>query len=447
MYLTEIEPGEVYNLLYKLDAKKSSDIYGLSPKMLTLAASHITNTITTIFNKSLEEGIFPEKLKSTIVFPIHKTDSKMIISNYRPISIIPILSKVFEKLMYKRITGFISKFKIIFEHQFGFQKNNSTEHAIIDLYHKIVNAIEKHEKPCCIFLDFAKAFDTVNHEILLKKLEHYGIRGVALNWIKSYLTNRQQCTQIAQTRSNFQKIKCGVPQGSVLGPLLFLLYINDICESTSIVDFHLFADDTSIFYSNKNLKILEHNVNNALKDISNWLIANKLSLNVDKSKLLMFNVSNKKSYDNINLHINGEVLEECDYAKYLGIIIDKKMSWEPQIYSTNRKIAKSIGILSKLRHYVPESVLKTFYNSFIQSQIDYGLILWGNAARVHLNKIELSIKRAIRIMSFKNKFEHTLPLYKNLGILPLEKKCYFLTSQIYVEVCEQSSSTKCPKYF
>ena len=429
LFLSEIDPGEIALLILKLETKKSSDIYGLSPKLLIFAAPFITQILAKIFNKSFEEGTFPDKLKSTIVFPIHKADSKMITSNYRPISILPIISKILEQIMYKRLTDFTSKFNIISDHQFGFQKKNSTEHAIVDLCSKIVTAIEKLEKPCCVFLDFAKAFDTVNHNILLKKLEHYGIRGVALAWIKSYLTNRQQCTQIAHARSKSQSIKCGVPQGSVLGPLLFLVYINDISESTSIVDFHLFADDTSIFYSNKNLKVLEKDVNSALKDISEWLIANKLSLNVTKSKLLLFNISNQKRSEKINLHINGAVIEEPEYAKYLGVIIDNKLSWGPHIEYTNKKITKGIGILSKLRHFVPESVIKTFYNASIQSHVDYGLTLWGNAPRTHLNKIELSIKKAIRIMSFKNKYEHTLPLFKKMGILPLDKNVMYLQAK------------------
>ena len=207
-------------------------------------------------------------------------------SNYRPISLLPTLSKIFEKLMYARLIDFLTKHNIIYENQFGFQSNLSTEYAVNKVLNYIIDTLEKNEIGVCIFLDFAKAFDTVNHDILIQKLEYYGIRGIALNWMKSYLTNRMQCTEIGDTQSELELVKCGVPQGSVLGPLLFLLYINDIVESSSLFKFTLFADDTSLYYSCKNAFNLEHKINAELSQISNWLSANRLSLNVGKSKLL-----------------------------------------------------------------------------------------------------------------------------------------------------------------
>ena len=190
-------------------------------------------------------------------YPIHKGDSKMLCSNYRPISILPIFSKLLEKLMHKRLLDYLNKYKILHDHQFGFQKGKSTEDEALDLYTNIIKAIEKHEKTCAIFLDFAKTFDTVNHDILLGKMEHYGIRRKSLEWFKSYLENRKQCFNINGNSSKFNDLTCGVPQGSALGPLLFLIYINDIYASTPKVSFHLFEDDTCLFYCNKNLETLE----------------------------------------------------------------------------------------------------------------------------------------------------------------------------------------------
>ena len=235
-----------------------------------------------IFNESFKEGIVPDKIKSAIVHPIHKGDSSMICVNYRPISILPILRKIIEKLVHERLINYPDKYELLFKHQDGFQKGKSTEHAILDLHKNIVEAIEKKEKGA-IFLDFAKALDTVNHKIMLKKLEYYGVRRLPLIWFQSYLHNRQQCIKINQSTSNSKTITCGVPQGSILGPLLFIIYIIDIFLAAPKVSLHLFADDTCIFHSNKNYKKLEDEINTSLDNITNWLKTNKLMINVKNS--------------------------------------------------------------------------------------------------------------------------------------------------------------------
>ena len=210
------------------------------------------SVLSTIFNRCILEGIFPNALKLAKILPIHKGDSRFEASNYRPISLHPIISKIFEKLIFSRLNDFLSKHKTLSSNQFGFQKNNSTEFAVNAILTKITNAFENKEIAYCISLDFVKAFHTVNHNILLSKLEHYGIRGVCLNLFKNYLANRQQCTEINGTFSDIEVTKCGVPQGSILGPFLFLIYINDIVKSAKILKFYLFADDTTLFYSSKN---------------------------------------------------------------------------------------------------------------------------------------------------------------------------------------------------
>ena len=378
-----------------------------------------------LFNKSLEQGIFPSPLKISKILPIHKGDSVFEMSNYRPISLLPIFSKILEKLMYSRVISFIKRYKILYENQFGFQKGLSTEFAINSLLSNIIECLENKQIGFCILLDFAKAFDTVNHEILLAKLDYYGIRGTAYEWFKSYLSNRMQCTEIGNTRSKFDYVKCGVPQGSVLGPLLFLLYINDIILSSSICKFTLFADDTSLFYSHENKDEGAKILNDELSKIADWLAANKLSLNVSKSKLLIF--SNKHSLvkdDSIassGIFINGEMLKEVDHAKYLGALLDNKLNWSYQINAVNLKLSKGIGLLAKIRHFVPNSILRSLYFSFINPYIDYNLLNWGMAAPTNLNLVNSKMKKAVRIISFKNSDQHTDPLFKELEILPLDK--------------------------
>ena len=434
LYLAEILPHEIDEIIAKLGSNKSGDLYGITSNIVKLGGLPLTQILTSLFNKSISQGIFPSALKCAKVIPIHKGDSIFETSNYRPISLLPILSKILEKLMYSRIIKFIEKHNILYKNQYGFQKGMSTEFAVNSLLSNIVKCLENKEIGFCIFLDFAKAFDTVNHEIILDKLEYYGVRGIALDWFKSYLSDRMQCTEIGDTQSKLDFIKCGVPQGSILGPLLFLLYINDIVMSSKLFEFILFADDTSLFYSHKNKHDAETIINNELSNISQWLAANKLSLNVGKSKLLIF--TNQKSIskgsktktqndehitdtDHINLLINGEQLKEVNFAKYLGVLIDNKLKWTNQINAINLKLSKGNGLLAKIRHYVPSCVLRSLYFSFINPHIDYNLLNWSMAANTNLESIENKIKKAVRIISFKDSFTHSTPLFKKLNILPL----------------------------
>ena len=297
----------------------------------------------------------------------------------------------------------------------------STEYAVNALLNNIIETLEKKEFGVCILLDFAKAFDTVNHEILISKLENYGIRGVALQWLRSYLSNRMQCVEIGDVQSELEFIKCGVPQGSVLGPLLFLIYINDIVNSSTIFKFILFADDTSLYYSCKNARTIEETVNRELAKISDWLSANRLSLNVGKSKLLYFTNNDRGILKDIDIRINNQILAEVSNAKYLGVYIDNKLQWDTHINNIKLRLSKGVSILAKIRHYVPSSVLRSLYFTFINSHIDYNLLNWGTAPTANFDKISSKARKAIRIISFKAYDDEPLPLFKKLSILPLEE--------------------------
>ena len=358
-------------------------------------------------------------MKVAKVIPIYKGNSRQFVSNYRPISLLPIFSKIFEKLMYNRLIKFISKSEIIIPDQFGFQKNKSTEMAVNAITNQIINSFENKESAYCIFLDFAKAFDTVNHELLINKMEYYGIRGMPLEWFRSYLNNRQQYTEIDDTLSNIDSIKCGVPQGSILGPLLFLLYINDIVNTTSILNFFLFADDTTIFFSSKLTSSIENTINKELGKVNNWLNSNKLSLNTDKSCYLNFSLLHRNS--DINLKIANKTLEKKTVTKYLGVLIDDKLSWKNHIHSINIKLRKGIGMLYKLKEFVTLSTLKSLYYSLIFPYLDYNILNWSSTPPSNLTCLELSNKKAVRIILSKNKHEHALPIFKELNILPLQE--------------------------
>ena len=271
---------------------------------------------------------------------------------------------------------------------------------------------------CGIFIDLK------NHSILLKKLEYYGVRGIVNNWFSSYLSNRSQSTQINSSVSKKENICCGVPQGSVLGPLLFLIYINDIHKCSDKFKFHLFADDTNMLYSHKNLKDLERTVNTELVKVHKWLTVNKLTLNIKKTNYVIFRPHQKKLNYNVTLKIFDNsasqfaVIECKEHIKYLGLIMDCHLSWKYHINHISSKISKSVGIIAKLRHFVPYHTLLNIYRSLIAPYINYGILAWGQAAQTYLDKILILQKKALRLMSFAGYRDHAIPLFLESSIFP-----------------------------
>ena len=242
-----------------------------------------------IFSLSLQKGSFPDKLKIAKVAPVFKADDVNELGNYRPISVLPCFSKILERIMYNRLFKYLKTNEILYKKQFRFQEGHSTEHAIIQLIDQINNCFEKNHFTLGIFIDLKKAFDTVDHAILIKKLKHYGIIGNNLRWFESYLENRKQYITYKTTKfMTFENMTCGVPQGSILGPLLFLLYINDLSNVSNILDLIMFADDTNLFYSHHNIKELFTAVNKELQKLGDWFTSNKLSINIKKTKYAFF---------------------------------------------------------------------------------------------------------------------------------------------------------------
>ena len=294
---------------------------------------------------SLLTGEYPDLLKVVKVIPIHKGGSTQEVNNYRPISLLSIFDKIIEKLMHKKLYTFLECNNILFCNQFGFRKNNSTIYALAQITEMIKVSIDIGKFGCGIFIDLRKAFDTVNHEILLTKLEHYGIRDNLLNWFMSYLSNRKQYVSINGLSSEPLEINCGVPQGSVLGPLLFLLYINDLPNISNVLDFYLFADDTNIYYESDSLQELEKTINKELQKLYLWLNVNRLSLNIDKTNYIIFHPYNKPMKEHITIKINKKAIKEKEFIKYLGVFIDSTLSWKHQISTISKKISRSIGIM------------------------------------------------------------------------------------------------------
>ena len=242
-----------------------------------------------IFNLSPQKGSFPDELKIAKVTPVFKADGVNELGNYRPISVLPCFSKILERIMYNRLFKYLKTNEILYKKQFGFQEGHSTKHAIIQLIDQINNCFEKNHFTLGIYIDLKKSFDTAVHAILIKKIKHYRAKGNNLRWFESYLENRKQYITYETTKfTTFENMTCGVPQGSILGPLLFLLYINDLPNVSNILDPIMFADDTNLFYSHHNIKELFNTVNKELQKLGDWFPSNKLSLNIKKTKYTFF---------------------------------------------------------------------------------------------------------------------------------------------------------------
>ena len=320
-------PEEIINLCKSLHLTHSSGHDDIDPCIVGPNLNYLAFPLSEIINCSFSSGIVPLALKIAKVSPIYKQGNKEDLKNYRPISILPYFSKILEKTMYTRLYHYVTAKNILYPYQHGFRAGHSTSMSLINIQEKITQAIENNEFSIGIFLDLAKAFDTVDHKILLSKLEIYGIRGTPLKWFTSYLSQRQQQVKCNGMLSTLKFIKYGVPQGSILGPLLFLIYINDLPNVSSILHIVLFADDTNAFTSHKSLDTLFQIANHELNKLSNWFKANRLSFNLEKTNYIIF-TSHRKSIPTHNqkLLIEDTPITLVRSVKFLGVYIGVRQS-------------------------------------------------------------------------------------------------------------------------
>ena len=418
IFLTPVTEQEILGIVRLFKNKYSCGYDNVSMNVIKNVITSIVKPLVHICNLSLKNGCFPDDMKIAKILPIYKAGDKNVFSNYRPISLLSQFSKILEKVFSNRLTKFLNVNDIICKEQYGFRNSHSTELAILEMIEKIADAMENKKYALGIFVDLKKAYDTLNSDVLLEKLNFYGIRGIALKWISSYLENRSQYVCYNNVNSYKKVVTCGIPQGSILGPILFTLYINDLPNASKLLKFVLFADDTNIFYSHFSEKQLKATVNLELEKVNSWFKLNKLSLNVSKTKFIIF--GNKNVSHDFEIKICNSPIDRVCNMRFLGVIIDAKLNWDSHIHMLKTKIARNIGILNKVRNIINEETKLMLYSTLILPYINYCSSIWGNTYRSRINQLYVLQKKALRIVANVPKLSHTTPLFLKYKCLKLE---------------------------
>lgn len=416
--LSEFKVEEVYMAINSLKDSKCLDVYGINAYMLKLASSHICEVLTYIFNNCIKQAIFPDKLKFVKVIPVHKKGDKGKYENYRPISIVPVLSKVLERLLNKQITLYLETNNIFTPSQFGFRTNHNTVEAVQTLISECLDGLENRNNVLFRSFDLSKAFDTVDHCVLLDKMSYYLFDNVAVNLFRSYLTGRRQTVYLNGTFSSTRLVKHGVPQGSILGPTLFLMYINDLPSSLNCVDVRsiLFADDLGLCVQNKNLASAQNVLNFKTDVIADWCRANRLKLNDDKVQNLNFKLASANNF--------------CSPLKFLGIMVQANLKWHSHIDFVSNKLSKGLFMLRSLKGSVTLDILIYIYYAHIHSHLSYGTAIWANVG--YAEKLFILQKRAVRLICGIPQGTHCGPYFVNLKILTLPS-LYVLSTLMFIK--------------
>jgi hypothetical protein len=440
LVLTEIGPNHLCELIKTFETKSSCDLDGISIKLLKHVIFDISVPLAHIFNLSLANGTFPSKLKTSRTVPIFKAGSPLLCDNYRPISLLSTLSKLLEKIVCKQLVAHLEGNSLIYAHQYGFQHGKSTEHNLIQLTNYLHSALNEKKYALGIFLDLKKAFDVCSHAILIRKLDKLGIKNTALSWFKSYLKGRQQRVDINGNLSSSRALDISVLQGSILGPILFLCYINDLHLCTSLFT-SMFADDTACADADSDLHSLITRANCELKKVALWFRANKMAVNIGKTKFIVFHNRGKNVdlnglnivYDDnepladdphlvvpLERYHDGHPKPECRAYKLLGIHLDEHLNFNFHTNFLCNKLSRSLFCIRRAKNILTPLALKTLYFAFIQSHLNYCPIILSSISQQNFNQIKLIQKKAIRIVTNSTYTAHTAPLFAQLQILPYE---------------------------
>ena len=416
-----IMTDKLSSTLNKMKTSHGSGHDGIASFYLKIAMPVVGGSLCDLFNKSLFAGKFPEDWKIARIAPIFKSGAKDDRSNYRPISVLPFMSRLFEKLIFNQFYEYLDANKSLYEHQSGFRLLHSVATALLASTNDWYLNIDKGKYTGLIFIDLKKAFDTVDHKILLKKLKMYGVTGLEHDWFTSYLDNRKQFCRVDGTSSGERGINCGVPQGSCLGPLLFLIYINDLPFSLQKCHVSMYADDTAISLSSKSIDDLQNDLNLDLLNLQDWLHANKLSLNVVKTQSLIIGsgpsirmIENQPDAPP-SFSIGDQDIEMITNTRYLGVQIDSKLNWGKHIDTIKTKANRALGLIKYSKKYLPSDILNKMYRGIVEPHLSYCCSVWGCCSESKLDVLQKIQNRAARIVTSSPYDASAAPIIQNLG--------------------------------
>lgn len=410
-------PDEIRKIILGLNNTFSTGWDEVPVLLLKKANDIICPVIANLVNQAFDSGQFPKSLKLSEIIPVHKKGSTKDLSNYRPVALLSNISKIFEKAMQTRISSFFQIYNRICKEQFGYCKNKNTELALIAFVNSTLEALDRSQLTAGVFCDLSKAFDCVDHKLLIQKMSNIGIKDKALKLMVSYLEDRLQRTVINKDSnkffSNWDKVTYGVPQGSVLGPTLFLIYINNL-PSEIDKQFVLFADDTSVLIREKSVQELNVSISNTLAELNLWFKLNGLLLNEAKTNVMHFN---PKKLNGNNQCSGDTTLKHSEFHKFLGVTIDQNLNWKNHVQTLISKTNTFRYAFRILINTVSIETCKVVYFSYIESVLKYGIIVWGNSS--DFNKLFISQKNIIRTISRVDSKFSCRPLFRNLNILTL----------------------------
>ena len=434
-HMSEIFEKDISDAIANLKCN-GQGINKISANILKQVKGNLTRPLCSVFNKCINQGVFPSELKIGCITPIYKKGDRMDVSNYRPVCSLSTFSKIFERIVYNKMIEFINKFNIFSNSQYGFRQNKSTESALLDFKDYLQEGLKNKLSIGSVFMDLSKAFDVIDHSILKIKLEHYGFRGIFLTFLMNYIVDRKYFVNVNGINSKTRTVNIGVPQGSTLGPLLFLLYINDMKNCSEKLKFIQFADDTTLSFSHKCIMQLKNILIMETVKVINWLTANKLIVNLSKTHTMLF--TKKHGNFSLQLNINNNVIEEKSETSFLGVIIDNKLTWKHHVTHTSAKISKSIALLRLVRYKFPKHILKLLYMSLIYSYLNYCNIVWGSAYQNTLEPLHKLQKKAIRIVNNSHYLDASAPIFKSLHLLNIYQ-VFKLNCLLFAYKCMKSN--------
>lgn len=441
--ISNIEKEKVLKYLSNVDVSKATGTDNIGPRLLKLAAPYIADDITFICNHSINNSTFPTKWKEAKVSPLYKNGPHDDINNYRPISILPILSKVLEKHVHDCLSSYLHEHNLLHKTQSGFRSQHSCESALVHMIDSWLDAMDNGKMVGVVLVDFKKAFDLVDHQILLSKLELYGIDNQTLIWFNTYLTHRQQQVSVNNSRSDFEPVTCGVPQGSILGPLLFLLFINDLPLYTANVSTDMYADDTTLYDIQNSQETIEQNLQLALNQLRIWCKNNGMLLNSAKTKVMLVTTNQKRqrlNNANLKLHYMDESLHMVSSEKILGVFVDNNLMWSDHVKHITKKISSNIWLLSKIKHFLSQAHRIQFYKSYVQPHIDFCNIVWGNTSESNKLKIFRLQKHACRVILDYN-VEDSHEAMNSLKMLSLYDRLFLRKAKFMFKVYNDITPT------